>query len=499
MNTRLGKVFLEEILGEQAPATCRTLIKKVSSFDDHLGESVRKIPFFLTEQKESMAALFQGKGIPDWESLAELLYREGGRLSGDERSAFEVVLLRALAPLSALVTVPPAQLFTQEELKKLHEIEVDAGSPPPVNLLQSPGKAMNYRGYLCVILKVTRLCNLRCVYCHDWSDSKETTMSYDQLLRVIQQALSGNRSAVDFVLHGGEPLMMGRKRFIRYLALQSYLARPNQKVRNHIQSNGTMLDKKWLSLLKLFNIKVSISLDATAEIHKHSRPFASGEQSWERARASVERAREEGLLSGVLMVVTQAVLNMGAKELYRRLQSENILSICLLAERPGFGMETGIQQKDYVEFLAAFAKERSRSPKPWIGVREIDAISALLQAKPSGFCELAGSCVGSFVTVEANGDVAHCDKYVGDPAFIAGNLNDQSLDEILMGEPMSRIASRSYTGCEGYSECKYQGLCQGWCPHERYVNDDSRSSNCCGLSPLFETMESLMTLRMGEK
>jgi len=51
-------------------------------------------------------------------------------------------------------------------------------------------------GECSVVVKVTRLCNLRCSYCHDWRDGAGQTMTFGVLARVIAGVLGDPEHAL---------------------------------------------------------------------------------------------------------------------------------------------------------------------------------------------------------------------------------------------------------------------------------------------------------------
>ena len=64
-------------------------------------------------------------------------------------------------------------------------------------------------GHLALIVKATRLCNLRCSYCHDWRAGKNQTMGFSVMAKTIASALSDpENDAVEFIWHGGEPTVL---------------------------------------------------------------------------------------------------------------------------------------------------------------------------------------------------------------------------------------------------------------------------------------------------
>lgn len=470
------------------------LAARAALFDAELGAETTPVrPFLLDAEARLAALLAPATADPSADPAAEAraLRAAFGGAPEAVRAGIETALVRACAPRAALQTVPAEALFDAEELRGLPAPPDDDRPPAPIDLRQRVGQPIDYRGYLCLILKVTRLCNLRCTYCKDWSADRGTTVSAPFLARLFAQALGVRRAGFDLVLHGGEPLMMGRRRFLQMMWLLNRAARPGQAVRVHMQTNGTLVDERWVRTLSLFGVRASVSLDGPDTLHDLARPDVLARPTAARAARGMETLRAAGLLSGVLIVVTPETVALGAETLLRSLQARGVESVCLLPERPEARAPARLAARDFVGFLVDVARTRARLPGPWIAIREIDGPRQLIDGNPSGFCELAGNCVGHFITVDADGDVSHCDKYVGDDAYSLGNLNDAPLDAILEGARTAAVRRTAASmAVDAASACQHKRLCQGWCPHERYVarNSGETDATCCGLAPLFDVL-----------
>ena len=473
-STAAGKAALRE-------AGLDRLAAKAQAFDDELGEAAEHAMPFLLARRDRLI------GIGATPHEASRASKTAAHLDEAGRASLETAILRALAPRFAILTAPRETLFFPQELPEIRPVTPFA-EMTPTDLRQKVGAPIAYGGYLCVILKITRLCNLRCVYCKDWSADPSSTMPLSLTSSLIAQLLGGDRACVDLVLHGGEPMMIGRRRFLQFLWLLARHSREGQAVRLHMQSNGTLISDRWLRLLALFSVPVSVSLDGPQAIHDAQRPDTKGRPTAERAREGIARLDRAGLLSGVLIVVSRSILEFGALALVRSLVESGIRSVCLIPERPEPGASPAVSAERFVAFLIEVERARAAIPGCTLAVREIEAVRNLLSDRPSGFCELAGNCVGHFITVEANGDLSHCDKYVGDPQYTVGNLHDTSLDALIDGPAMRRIRAEAQRTAPRGDACRFRHLCQGWCPHESYVSGRSGAA-CCGLGTLFEALE----------
>ena len=160
-----------------------------------------------------------------------------------------------------------------------------------------------------IIVKVTRLCNLRCSYCHDWRASGDI-MSFRVLAHVIASAMA-TFDSVQFIWHGGETTLVPISFYKKAMALQARYLRPGCTVRNDLQTNGTRIDDEWAEFFRENQFGVGVSLDGPREIHDRQRLDAGGKPSFDRVLGGLDTLRRHGIPSSILMVVDEDTLALG--------------------------------------------------------------------------------------------------------------------------------------------------------------------------------------------
>jgi len=126
-----------------------------------------------------------------------------------------------------------------------------------------------------------------------------------------------------------------------------------------------------------------------------------------------------------------------------------------------------------------------------ISIREIAWLYAIVKGSSSRLCIYQGGCMGQYLTIEPDGRVSACDKYVGDDAYCFGNLNRQSLAEMLVdGDRLARVREASNALIQRFSGCENYKYCRGGCPHDAMLNERFVAGvDCCGLKPLINDMK----------
>ncbi len=139
------------------------------------------------------------------------------------------------------------------------------------------------------ILKIHSRCNLSCTYCYVYEMADQTWRGLPKRMsRATAQATVGrigehvrqhNLSSIELILHGGEPLLAGAEWITGLVELLR--AQVPTKVNVTIQTNGTLLDRAVLEVLKDLGIRVGVSLDGDAEATGRHRRYASGRNSFD--------------------------------------------------------------------------------------------------------------------------------------------------------------------------------------------------------------------------
>jgi uncharacterized protein len=104
-------------------------------------------------------------------------------------------------------------------------------------------------------------------------------------------------------------------------------------------------------------------------------------------------------------------------------------------------------------------------------------------------CTLAGRCIGTIYAVEPNGDITHCDYFLGDPLYRWGNIMGQDFADIRRSLNMATVREARARSLDRMRECPHLSICQGGCPHEDYASfrhNPEHTANCCGMARLLD-------------
>lgn len=351
-----------------------------------------------------------------------------------------------------------------------------------------------------LIVKATRLCNLRCTYCHDWRAEPGQTMRFDILARMTAAALRDpGHDAVTFYWHGGEPSLLPVAFFRRALAVQARFAREGQQVRNVLQTNGTRISDALASFLREYEFSAGVSIDGPPQLHDRQRRYVSGRGSFDDVARGIRTLRDHGVPTGVLMVVEEATLDLGPQAVFEFFLEQDIKTFGFNAvfpenqpgAAPGTPAHPYLAPSAMAEFMAGIFDLWLAHGDPDVHIREIDAIMSRLAGQSARTCQLQGNCLGNYFIIEPDGEVAHCGLFVGDPAYRFGNIRTDDFATLRAGPAMAALRGARQAELATMSACPEFGICNGWCPHETYLSrrhDPSHRAECCGLDGLIRHM-----------
>lgn len=155
------------------------------------------------------------------------------------------------------------------------------------------------------VVKTTKLCNLRCQYCYEFPWLGDATrMSASQLdafFRHVAEEYAGQSETMDFVWHGGEPLLLGTAFYDQVFDLQQkHLADAGIAWENSIQTNLTRLDDEQLKLLRRF-ANVGVSIDVFGDL----RVDAAGVRSQPKVLENMQRLIDAEISFGCITVLSR--------------------------------------------------------------------------------------------------------------------------------------------------------------------------------------------------
>ncbi len=363
------------------------------------------------------------------------------------------------------------------------------------------------------------VCNLACEYCF-YTEKKslfpkdENYRMPDKVLRAyIAKSISAQPTPeVEFVWQGGEPMLLGIEFFKKAIEMQKPFA-DRKRIRNVMQTNGTLITDEWCRFLKRNSFLVGISIDGPQEIHDRYRKDRGGKATFGKVMKGLGLLQKHGVEYNVMACVAGEtagrpldVYHFFKKEgvefiqffpIVERIPDERAEKIGLrLGFPPVQGREEtrssvmpwSVEPELYGDFLIGVLDEWVRNDVGKIFVMNFEWMLNAWMGYASPVCVFSRQC-GRAIVLEHNGDVYACDHHVY-PEYRLGNILDDNPLKMVSGSIAAGFGTAKETALPGWCrECDVLVLCRGGCPKHRFTKtcDDEPGLNylCPGYKKFF--------------
>lgn len=343
-----------------------------------------------------------------------------------------------------------------------------------------------------LIKPASSACNLRCRYCfyEDEAAHREIKnygiMSAEIREALIENALSCAEESCIFAFQGGEPAVAGLEWFQDFTELVKEKKRPGQHVSYTIQTNGTLLDDKWLDFLKENDFLAGLSIDGMEALHNENRRDTYGNGTFSKVFSVAKEMQRRGIALNILTVLTGRSAKR-AGEIYNFYKQEKFLYQqyipCFdpLNERPGkhsYSISPAEYEYALKELFDRWFQDTVRGDI--CSIRQFDNWMTVLSGENPEACSMCGRCTMQNV-VEANGDIYPCDFYVLDE-YKMGNVRKHTFQEL---KEMSESGGKALFFREAQkrddrcTQCRFYPLCRGGCRRELLKEEEMCRNYFC--------------------
>jgi uncharacterized protein len=325
----------------------------------------------------------------------------------------------------------------------------------------------NGRRTLQLVTKITKYCNLRCTYCYEYPDlDKKERMTTDNLSaffrHVADFARKNKIDSVDFLWHGGEPLLIPLVFYDEIASLQKDAFGDGVNYSNSMQTNLTVLTDRHVAWLrdKAFLTSIGVSFDVLGD----QRIDKTGQSRTKAIAANMQKLIDNGIHFGAISVLSRATLPH-VRQIYRFFDSMGIGSRFLPFYMNAYEKQVQEHALTHAEIVAGLSAVfdawlQSEDATPALPVSEyLDYATTWLGGGEGATYNIReNECV--FI-VNTNGDTYGI-VHAYDPEYLYGNIFRQSLDEILASPGRTRAVGEAEARVERHcSGCKYFGACSG--------------------------------------
>ncbi len=356
-------------------------------------------------------------------------------------------------------------------------------------------------------------CNFACDYCYYLKKKRlypgsNFHMSETILDKFTQQYLASQPDGdVFFIWQGGEPTLMGIPFFEKAISLQRQYQRPNQHIKNALQTNGFLLNDAWGMFLKENDFLVGLSIDGPSYLHDVHRKDKAGRGTHTHVLAALELLQKYEVDINILTCVSDANVRYPL-DVYRYFRDSlgiQHMQFIPIVERENLsGNQRGdkltdrsISGKEYGEFLIAIFDEWVSRDVGKVFVQIFEVCLGVWLGYPSSLCIFNETC-GTCMALEHTGDLYACDHYV-QPDFFLGNISTLDINDMATSERQKKFGQNKKALLpQKCLHCDVLFICNGGCPKNRIIPPKGETSPinhlCEGYQSFFHHIDQPMKL-----
>lgn len=328
-----------------------------------------------------------------------------------------------------------------------------------------------HKNSITIIAKPTSECNFRCAYCyHATTHYEEGILAVTQLEKLIRLAQE-EYDRVEYVWHGGEPLLCGVDYFRNIIELQRKWQRKSLVIDNSVQTNGYLLSEQFIHFFRKHNFSVSVSLDGPADCN-------TLRQSTNEVIDRIASAQEAGLRLSTISVIH--ALNYDHQiEMYEFFKSMRLP----MKFNPIFNCGSTEENSQYLLAIAPYVSSLKALYDYWLldqTAVPVDPLDQYIHMKlfGKGIDCIYGSCLYHWIGIDHNGDIYPCGRSFG-PDYQIGTITEiRHISDVFKNSNFIDLLRKSIIRrsiCQ--NTCGYYGICEGGCNNNALIENGSVEVN----------------------
>lgn len=337
-----------------------------------------------------------------------------------------------------------------------------------------------------VLIKTASRCNLDCSYCYvyqgadtSWLD-QPVKMSDETINSIVDGLIEYSEfqeSGFAIVLHGGEPLLLGKNKLELLLnKLRSKL--PHNKYPISIQTNGILITESILNLCHKYNASLSVSIDGTKEANDIARLDRHGKSSFTDTLDGIKKLRNhvnsDFLFAGTLTVIQPTTNPVLTYDFLKFVGSPNIDFLYQdgnLEKLPNGKLS--FSTTEYGNWLVEIFDLYINDPNP-VQIRILDDLIKILIGG-SASKEGKGEHDFGILVIESNGEIRKNDtlraSFEGVDYFYGRpNIKSHSIKSIIESEEFKSYVRSPSPTSNTCKTCEFLHICGGGMPLYRWNN-----------------------------
>lgn len=343
-----------------------------------------------------------------------------------------------------------------------------------------------FNDFRLIVIQATSFCNLDCDYCYLPHRQLKNTISLEVIEQIFYKIFTSPFFNQDLTIswHAGEPLSVPREFYQSAVELINNLSAKyntkGYKIRQSLQTNGTLINQAWCNLFKKYNFQIGVSIDGPQFIHDAHRKDRQGKGSHKAAMRGVSLLKKNKIPFSIISVVTENSLDY-PDEIFNFFAENGITRVAFNVEEvEGTNASSSLQNQGCDQRVKAFFKrfwELKTNYDKVLIQREFEKVSSLIYHQKTidknpqnlPFAIITIDYQGNFTTFSPELITMKSDIY-GD--FIVGNLMTDTFESVCDGSKFKQMLEDISVGVEMCrNTCEYFNLCGGGAPSNKYYEN----------------------------
>lgn len=337
-------------------------------------------------------------------------------------------------------------------------------------------------------MQPTSFCNIECKYCYLSASDKlaPRRMSVDTVDQAFAFLFANSelldRGEIPIVWASGEPLTVPIEFYEHAVLTQQKLLSKDICVKNHIQTNGMLINQAWCDFIMRSGFRVAVSLDGPKRLHDMRRIDRAGRGTHDQVVRGIELLKQNQIPFDVTGVLSVEALEHVEEifHFYRELGVEQIGLNCEGILGVNRYSSFSSNEKTTSENLYAFFDrllELRETNAPHIRLRELDPLLDYLRSRRASPVWMDAVPL-RIISISWRGDVStFSPELMGIPnevygKFVFSTIHDGSVADILENAAYKKAEADIEKGirlCE--ARCDYYSVCGGGSPGHKLAEN----------------------------
>lgn len=322
-----------------------------------------------------------------------------------------------------------------------------------------------------IICKPTSECNFRCDYCYHantkYEDGILDLFRLERLIRLAQEEYQ----TVNYIWHGGEPLLCGLDFFVEAIKLQNRYGQSGVEVSNSIQTNGSLVTDDFIDFFTQNKFDISVSIDGPDNNN-------CLRQNTDIVIKNIEKMQNAKLNVSSISVIH--AINVDHQiQMYNFFKSMNLP----MKFNPIFKDGSAIQNSLYLLEVGHYLDSLKSLYDHWLVDQTavmVDPIDQYLSMviKNRGIDCIYGSCLGHWLGIDHSGNLYPCGRSYTFEYQLANIDKVDRLSEAFESEAFAYIIKKAIIRRSLCQEgCDFFGICHGGCSNNALLEHGDMAIN----------------------